>query len=138
MKAVLYGVLLLMLAGNVLFAQDPVVDDSYVNRNQIDYGPLKISSVTGIARDEHGTAVPSVRMLLFTEKEHKMIASATTDDKGMFSFRDIPYGWYRLVTKSAFCAANVPIEVGHFGKKQLHLHMIAGAIDTCSYGTLKN
>ncbi len=114
------------------------MDDSYVNRNQIDYGPLKLSSVAGIARDEQGTAVPSVRILLFTEKEHKMIASITTDKNGMFSFGNIPHGRYRLVAKSAFCPANVPIEVGYFGKKQLNLRMIAGAIDTCSYGTLKN
>ena len=138
MKAVLYSVLLLTLAANALFAQESAADDSYVNRNQIDYGPLKLSIVAGIARDEDGTAVPSVRILLFTEKEHKMIASVTTDEKGLFSFGNIRYGRYRLVAKSAFCPANVPIEIGHFGKNQLHLHMIAGAIDTCSYGTLKN
>ena len=137
-KAVLCGVLLLMLAGNVLFAQGPALDDSYVNRNQIDYGPLKVSNVAGIARDEQGAAVPSVRILLFTEKEHQMVASVTTDEKGMFSFGNIPYGRYRLVAKSAFCPANVPIEIGYFGKKQLYLHMIAGAVDTCSYGALKN
>ena len=92
LKAVFCAVLLLAAAGDALASQEAGTDDSYVNRNQVDYGSLKVSTVTGVARDEHGTAVPSARILLFTEKEHKLVASTTTNEKGMFSFGHIPYG----------------------------------------------
>jgi hypothetical protein len=112
-------------------------DDSYTDRNQIDPAPIKLSRVMGIAKDPQGVAIPGVRVLLFTDPDHKLVATTTTDEKGFFALEQVSQGRYRLVTKSAFCSANVPIKVQRSGNKQLHLHMVVGGIDACSYGDLK-
>jgi Carboxypeptidase regulatory-like domain len=137
-KGVLCCAFVLLLSVGAMFAQVVGQDDSYVNRNQIDYGPLRLSRVAGIARDEHGAVVPAIRVLLFTEQDHKLVASTVTDERGSFVLDHIPSGRYRLVAKSVFCPANVPIQVDNSGQRLLHLHMRVGGIDTCSYGTLKN
>src|SRR5579864_1823419 len=41
----------------------------YENHNQIDYGPLKISGVGGIATDPSDARVPHACVLLFTERK---------------------------------------------------------------------
>jgi hypothetical protein len=113
-------------------------DDTYVNRNQIEVRPLKLSRITGIAKDEEGAVIVGVRLLLFSDPGHKLIASTVTDQDGVYAFGHIARGRYRLVAKSlAFCPANVAIQVRYFGKKQLHLHMVVGDLDTCSFGDLK-
>ena len=138
MRAVFSGVLFLALAAPSLCAQDAGKDDSYLDKNQVDPPALKISRVAGVAKDSQGVAIPSVQILLFTEQDHKLMATAVTDKEGEFFLEDVPEGRYRLVAKSIFCPANVPIWVRRTGKKYLYLHMVVGGIDTCSYGTLKN
>jgi hypothetical protein len=115
-------------------------DTSYENHNQIDYGPLQVQQITGIAKDPRGVALPKVCLFLFTENDHKLIASTATDDKGEFRIEPVAPGKYRLVAKySWFCSANVPLMVKKRGDKSrtLVLHMRPPAVDTCSFGAFK-
>ncbi len=113
-------------------------DDSYVNRNHLDYGPLAMSRVEGVARDRDEVVLPGIRVLLFSDPDHKLIAATVTGKDGTFTFGQVVRGAYRLVTKSSFCPANVPIVVSRVGeKKKLYLHMIPGTVDTCSFGDLE-
>jgi Carboxypeptidase regulatory-like domain len=132
------GVLFLAIATQSLCAQDAGKDDSYVDQNQVEPAALKMSHIAGIAKDSQGVAVPSVQILLFTEKDHKLVATTATDKEGEFFLEDVPAGRYRLVAKSLFCPANIPILVRRSGKKELVLHLVPGGTDSCSYGTLKN
>jgi hypothetical protein len=132
------GVLFLAIATQSLCAQVAGKDDSYVDRNQINPPALKMSRVAGVAMDSQGVAIPSVQILLFTEQGHKLVTTAVTDKEGEFFLEEVPAGRYRLVAKSVFCPANVPIRVSRSGKKHLFLHLVPGGIDSCSYGTLKN
>ena len=114
-------------------------EEAYENRNQIDYGPLKVSAVGGIATDPSKVPVPNACVLLFTERSHHLVSKTATDGDGLFNLARIKNGRYRLVVKApGFCSANVPIVVGaRAGRKRLALHMKMGEIDSCSYGDLK-
>src|ERR1700683_2087709 len=82
-------------------------DMIYQDRNQVDYGPLRVAAIRGNARDPKGVAVPKVCIGVLTEADHRLIAAAETDDKGHFEFKGIPAGYYRLVTDTeGFSPAN--------------------------------
>jgi hypothetical protein len=113
---------------------------SYENKNQADYGPLRVPSVRGIATDVQGVAVPGVCVGIFTEQDHKLIAVTETDDRGRFEFKDTLKGNYRLVAKyEGFSPANAKlrIEPSSKHKKPLALHMKFQGIDTASFVGLK-
>ena len=98
----------------------------YENRNQIDYGPLVVQDVKGTITDPQQVAVPKVCAGIFTEKDHKLIATAESDAEGKFSLQSVPPGRYRLVVKAdPLCAANVPLHVvkGQKQKQVLQVHM---------------
>lgn len=129
------------LAGRIV-SQVPTsanAEDAYENHNQIDYGPLKVSAVKGMAVDNYGAPVPHTRILLFTNNEHELVSKTETNDDGFFDILKIADGKYRLVAKGyGFCVANVPLTIkARSGAKRLVLHMKLGAVDSCSYGTLK-
>ena len=109
MRAALGGVLFLALAAQSLCAQDAGKDDSYVDKNQSEPEVLKVSRVAGVARNSQGTPIQGVDILLFTEQGHKLMATAVTDKEGEFFLEEVPPGRYRLVAKSLFCPANIPI-----------------------------
>jgi hypothetical protein len=132
------GVLFLALAAPSLCAQDVGKDDSYVDRNQSEPAVLKVSRVAGVATNSQGTPIQGVDILLFAEQRHKLIATAVTDKEGEFFLEEVPPGRYRLVAKSLFCPANVPIWVRRSGQRDLLLHLVPNGMDSCSYGTLKN
>src|ERR1051326_7188322 len=107
---------------------------AYENHNQIDYGPLRIAKLRGIAKDSQGLPVPDVLVLLFSEKEHKLIAQSKTDSKGAFGLESVHSGRYRLVLKYAgFCSANVPVDLKLRSrrKKGLVVQMRPAGIDEC-------
>jgi hypothetical protein len=109
----------------------------YENHNQIDYGPLIVNEVKGTITDPQQVAVPKVCVGIFTENEHKLVATTESDPDGKFSLQSLPPGRYRLVVKAdPLCAANVPLQVvRHQKKKQvLHVYMKPRGLDTCSYG----
>jgi Carboxypeptidase regulatory-like domain len=112
-------------------------DLSYENHNQVDYGPLKISKVSGVANDPGGGPVPDSQVLLFTELDHTLVAKTKTDRDGHFRLGSIRPGSYRLVVKAfGFCTANVRLLINKSNPhKKLMLHMEVGGIDQCSYGS---
>jgi hypothetical protein len=113
---------------------------TYEDHNQIDPKPLKLDRISGIAKDDQGVSIANVCIGLFSEKDHRLIASAETREDGRYTLGEIPPGRYRLVAKHpALCVANVPLLVGsqtHRSKKELVLHMKVGGVDSCSYGDL--
>jgi hypothetical protein len=141
---VLTGFLFLMLP---ISAQQPAEECpkiTYENRNQIEYRPLSVSVVSGVALDKDQVPIPSVCLGLFTERGHRLVASAVTDQKGGFNFSRVIPGRYRLVAMySGFCPANLSLRVmrrlsEHEQKrKHLVLHMQPKGMDSCSYGDYK-
>jgi Carboxypeptidase regulatory-like domain len=117
----------------------------YENHNQVDYEPLKVRAVQGTGaveaddKTQPGKIVPGACLSLFTEKEHKLVASSTADSKGRFHFAAVPVGGYRLVARSdGFCTANIPLEVVKSSprKSKIVVRFRPAGIDTCSYGEL--
>jgi hypothetical protein len=123
---------------------------AYENHNQSDPGPLSVDSLTGRVIAEAGDdaqeigPVPGACLGLFTEEEHRLIATATADQEGRFQFGKVSNGEYRLVVLvGRLCTANVPLKVSGerrgkvAGKRQLVIHMMPRGIDRCSYGDFK-
>ena len=117
----------------------------YENHNQVDYGPLKVSAVRGMGNVEVGDktqparAIPGACLSLFTEKDHKLVASVAADSEGRFQFDAVSSGRYRLVARAkGFCTANIPLEVvkSFRRKTKIVVHFRPAGIDTCSYGEL--
>jgi hypothetical protein len=112
----------------------------YENHNQIDYGPLIVRKIQGAITDPQQAAIPKACVALFTEKEHRLVATTQSDEEGKFSLANIPPGRYRLVTKAEpLCAASVPLRVVNRRntKKVLHVHMKPHSLDSCSYAELR-
>jgi Carboxypeptidase regulatory-like domain len=114
-------------------------DLSYASRNQTDYGPLRVAAVRGIAKDSQGVAIPKACVGVFTETDHKLVASTQTDDNGNFELKDIPAGDYRLVAKyGGFSPANAKLRVERSrGKKTLAVQMRPAGLDTSSFVEVK-
>lgn len=113
---------------------------TYENRNQTDYGPLRVPVIRGIATDAQGVAVPKVCLGIFTEPDHKLISSTETDNVGRFEFKDISKGNYRLVAKyDGFSPANAKlrVETHSQNKKPLTVQMRFAGLDTTSFVELK-
>lgn len=111
----------------------------YENHNQIDYGPLVVQDVKGTITDPQQVAVPKVCVGIFTEKDHKLVATTESGADGKFSLQSVPPGRYRLVVKAdPLCAANVPLRVVKSEKKKqvLRVHMKPRGLDSCSYADL--
>src|SRR5882757_1819171 len=117
----------------------------YENHNQVDYGPLKVRAVRGMGivevgdKTQPGRAVPGACLSLFTEKDHKLVASVAADSVGRFQFDVVSPGHYRLVARAdAFCIANIPLEIARSSlkKAEILVHFRPAGIDTCSYGDL--
>ncbi len=109
----------------------------YENHNQTDYGPLIVQNVRGVVTDPQEGTIPKMCVGIFTEKDHKLVATAETDANGHFALQSVSPGLYRLVVKAdPLCAANVPLRVVKCQKKNkaLHVHMKARGLDSCSYG----
>lgn len=111
----------------------------YEERNQIDYGPLRLTRVVGTAIDSTGAPVPKTCIYLFTEKTHHLSAITEVDSEGKFSMYKVKAGSYRLVVASeGFCTANIPLTVAsRAAYKRLVVHMKMAEIDVCSYGDYK-
>lgn len=133
------GAVALLLAISVQAAGSDGCTRKYGDHNQVDYGPLRLSRVVGTAVDETGSPVAKTCVYLFTEKTHRLLASAEVDSHGKFSLQNIKAGSYRLVVASeGFCTANIPLSVvDRATHKRLVVHMKIGEIDVCSYGDYK-
>jgi len=132
----------LVLLSQPLFASQREGESSpcavvYENHNQIDYGPLVVQEVEGTVVGPQQTAISKACVSVFTEKDHKLLATTLSDANGKFSLQSLPTGRYRLVVSAnPLCAANVLLRVvKHSMKKRiLQVHMKARGLDTCSYG----
>jgi hypothetical protein len=117
----------------------------YENHNQVDYGPLKVRAVLGAGvvesgdKTQPGKRVRGACLSLFTEKDHKLVATVAADSEGRFRFDTVSSGRYRLVARAGgFCVANIPLEVVTSLRKKTEIlvHFRPAGIDTCSYGDL--
>ena len=109
MIAGLLYVFFALLTASAAFAQaSPQICPTageYVDCNKTDPRSLPIRVVTGRVVEETGDPEKKERplkeacILLFTENEHKLVASMTADDKGHFIFDKIKSGLYRLVVR---------------------------------------
>ena len=79
----LIGLLLFVLPSSAQQAADECkAKIAYENRNQIQYRPLSITAVSGIALDKDRVRIPNVCPGLFTERGHRLVETAVTDQKG--------------------------------------------------------
>ena len=131
-------------------AQSPACKSpiEYGNRNQVDPKRSTVRRLSGRPISEVGDPAKEIGPLpvclgLFTEKDHRLVASAVADEEGRFKFGSIPSGRFRLVVRdplNSFCLANMPLRVVKWpsGKtKPLFIHMRPAGIDDCSYGDFK-
>jgi Carboxypeptidase regulatory-like domain len=102
-------------------------------------GTVEGTSVIQVGTQEQ----PGIRgacFVLFTEKEHKLVASVKSDSAGRFELKDVAPGRYRLIARAeGFCTANIPLEVVKSSRRQkteILVHFRPAGIDTCSYGEL--
>jgi len=106
---------------------------AYRDQRQIDT-KIRVHDLRGVAIDEQNVPVPGVCVGLFTESDHKLIATIRTNDGGIFRFRSISRGTYRLVAEcQAFGAANSLVIVGWRGERSIVVRMRTVGIDTTSY-----
>lgn len=115
----------------------------YENRNQSDPKPLVINEAIGDVTVQGGKPVNDLGpasgacLGIFTEKEHKLVATATTDREGRFKFNSVTPGEYRIVARyETFCIANIPLIITAKASpkhKRLTLHMRPVSLDECSY-----
>jgi hypothetical protein len=115
----------------------------YEDHNQIDYGPLKVTAVQGTSvirvGDQERPAVSGACFVLFSEKDHVLMASVVAGTDGRFELKHIPPGRYRLIARArGFCTANVPLEIVKSARKkqEIRVNFRPTGIDTCSYGEL--
>jgi hypothetical protein len=117
----------------------PCKEMAYENRNQIDYGPLHVRTVKGLAKDPDGVVIPKLCVGIFTDPGHKLVATTETNAAGSYEIKNLPRGNYRLVAKYAgFCPANVRLQVQptFTSNKTITLRMRPAGLDTCSFGEL--
>src|SRR6267143_3809167 len=74
----------------------PCGEMKYEDRNMIDYGPLRISAVRGSAKDFQGFATRNACVGVFSEADHKLVATTKATSEGLFEIPNIPNGHYRL------------------------------------------
>lgn len=143
-----FGAVLLVFSGPCLAQQrgnSSECSTVYENHNQTDYGPLKVGVIEGTSVIQVGTSqeqpgAPGACLVLFTEKEHKLVASVKSDSTGRFELKDVAPGRYRLIARAeGLCTANIPLEVVKSSRRQkteILVHFRPAGIDTCSYGEL--
>jgi hypothetical protein len=127
----------MMFAAYASFAKDDCTRVEHQNHNMIDYVPLVVPSILGVAHDKSKVAVPDVCILLFTDDAvHNRVGMTTTDKDGNYELPGIPDGKYRLVAAlDPFCAANVPVVVKHKTRKRpVAIVLQPRGLDSCSYG----
>ncbi len=143
--------IILISSASLALAQQPLSCKSpieYGSRNQVDPKPSSVRGVAGRVIMEVGNPTKELDPIpaclgLFTEEDHRLVASAVADGEGHFRFKSVPAGRYRLVVRdpqNSLCVANMPLRIVRWprGKaKPLVIHMRPAGIDDCSYGDFK-
>lgn len=146
----LLTIITILFLASLVNAQAPKCQSpiEYGNRNQVDPKRSSVRRLSGRAISEVGDPAKEMGPLpvclgLFTEKNHRLVASTVADEAGHFRFDSVPSGRYRLVVRdpqNAFCLANMPLRVVKWPRgttKRLVIHMRLAGIDDCSYGDFK-
>ena len=115
----------------------------YAHRNQVDSKPIKLVSIAG--RAIYRNEPVQMCVALFTEKTRRLVAQVAANGNGYFRFRSIKNGRYRLVGRvdnDYLCPVNLIVyrttpRAGGGRQRRLVLHMVAPAIDVCSWGDIK-
>jgi hypothetical protein len=112
----------------------------YQSMNQIDPRPIALKSADGVILAPDSEVLPNACIGLFTEDDHLLLRSVTSDSLGKFSLGRIPDGNYRIVVALAgFAPANARVNAGSsIHSRTLYVHMIVGGIDASSYINLKH
>ncbi len=145
--------LLLLLAGftpMLVNAQKPISTCpkslEYENHNFLDPSPLSIRAVAGRIIDSGKAPVPNACLGLFTDRDHRLVASTVADDDGNFRFRNVPSGRYRLIVRDVyglFCTVNAKVNIVDWLRGGIQMRrrnispFIPPAIDVCRYVTYK-
>lgn len=58
----------------------------YENHNQADPDPLTVRDLTGQVTDMRSAPIPQACLSIYTESEHKLITSTTSDEDGNYKF----------------------------------------------------
>ena len=146
----LLTIIFVLFSGLLVSAQTPKCKSpiEYGNRNQVDPIRSTIGGLSGRVISEVGRPAKEIGPVpaclgLFTEKDHRLVASTVADREGRFKFGVVRSGRFRLVVRdplNSFCLANMPLHVVKWprGKtKPLVIHMRPAGIDDCSYGDFK-
>jgi hypothetical protein len=134
------GLVGIIVAAPARAAQAPVAVPVYVDENQTDPPPLKLSGVDGTVRGLGGDAMSRATVSLFSEVGHMLLATVVSDKDGKFRFEKVDKGLYRVVARvEGLCTANIPIKVESslLAHRRLEITMRPKDIDTCSYGMAK-
>jgi len=84
----------------------------YEDSNRVDPKPVKLAMPHGTVQGMSGQALAQAHIGVFTEREHRLVATVATNDSGLYSLPQLPPGRYRLVAEEPdFCPANVPIRI---------------------------
>jgi hypothetical protein len=113
---------------------------AYVDGNQTDPAPLKLTGVEGRVRGLGGDGMAMASVSLFTENGHALIGTVVSDKDGKFRFSKVDKGLYRVVARVAgLCTANIPIlvESSLLAHHRIEITMQAKDLDRCSYGMAK-
>ncbi|MGO9275413.1 MAG: hypothetical protein ACLQOO_35115 [Terriglobia bacterium] len=145
-KILLLGVALLAPGASYLAHQSgdsSQCSTEYEDHNQIGVGPLRVRAVQGRCVIQAGAlerpGVSGACFVLFTENDHRLVASVRGDSDGHFEMEGVAPGRYRLVGRAeGLCTANIPIQVVKSARRKLEIvvHFQLTWTDTCSYGEL--
>jgi Carboxypeptidase regulatory-like domain len=111
----------------------------YENHNFLEPEALIVSDLKGQVADELSDSLSRACLSVFTEAEHKLVASTTSDEDGYYKFDKIPPGQYRFVVfVYGFCTANARITITDADPRSLkyrsvYVHMRIRKVDTCSF-----
>jgi hypothetical protein len=79
--------------------EQPIHYDGEGLRPQLGHKPVSVRSVAGKLIDTNRVPMPGICIGLFTDEDHKLVASSVSGEDGRFDFSDIPRGKYRLLAR---------------------------------------
>ena len=149
-KLCFFAFIIFLYGGVSIHAQDENLDCSkieYEDNDQIIAEDFVLRKIAGKAiidlKNTNNTPFAIGCVALFDDKTKNLVRTLIPDKNGIFSFKNIPNGNYRLVVKAfynAFCLANISVEVNNKLKKKerILVHLRPQGTDSCSFGTLYN
>jgi len=155
MSRKLFIILCLALAGQTFAQEKSCASIKFQHGNcQIGLKPLTVKRVFGIVlgdyspnKTEKDSEFPmeDFCVILFREKDEKLVTHTKTSFKGRFELRNIPDGDYRLVVKSTdehnfgLTVASIPLKIESKAnkKKSILVRMVPLRMHSCSYAEIQ-